>query len=361
MKLFSAIFFTTVLMADVPPGYYDGVEGLDGESLRLALHNIIDDHTSQSYSSLYGHFESTDAKSDGTVWDMYSDVPDGTPPYIYNFTSEDQCGNYSGEGDCFNREHSWPKSWFNEGMPMNTDLFHIYPTDGYVNGMRSNYAYGEVANATWTSQNGSRRGSMNSYNHTGTVFEPIDAYKGDFARTYFYMSTRYCTEDSGWDENDMVDGADLKEWAVHMLLDWHESDPVSQKETDRNDAVYDIQGNRNPLIDFPAWVECIWGECNLTVGSDLLPTRPLSIENFPNPFNPSTTISISVETHMGENDASLCIYDVKGQLLATLINGTIKPGKNEVRWDAVNFSSGVYFAVLQSGNDSISKKLIYLK
>ena len=262
IKLFSAFIFTTFLIADIPPGYYDDAQGLDGEPLRLALHNIIDDHIPQSYSSLYGHFQSTDAKSDGTVWDMYSDVPGGTPPYIYNFTSADQCGNYGGEGDCFNREHSWPKSWFNEGMPMNTDLFHIYPTDGYVNGMRSNHPYGEVESTTWTSQNGSQRGNMNSYNHNGTVFEPIDEYKGDFARTYFYMSTRYYTEDSGWDDNDMVNGSNLNDWAVDMLMDWHLQDSVSQKEIDRNNAVYAIQENRNPFIDHPEWVGCVWGECD---------------------------------------------------------------------------------------------------
>jgi endonuclease I len=267
IKLFSAFIFTTFLIADIPPGYYDDAQGLDGEPLRLALHNIIDDHIPQSYSSLYGHFQSTDAKSDGTVWDMYSDVPGGTPPYIYNFTSADQCGNYSGEGDCFNREHSWPKSWFNEGMPMNTDLFHIYATDGYVNGMRSNHPYGEVESTTWTSQNGSQRGNMNSYNHNGTVFEPIDEYKGDFARTYFYMSTRYYTEDSGWDDNDMVNGSNLNDWAVDMLMDWHLQDSVSQKEIDRNNAVYAIQENRNPFIDHPEWVGCVWGECDSGVGN----------------------------------------------------------------------------------------------
>ena len=267
IKLFSVFIFTTFLIADIPPGYYDDAQGLDGEPLRLALHNIIDDHIPQSYSSLYGHFQSTDAKSDGTVWDMYSDVPGGTPPYIYNFTSADQCGNYGGEGDCFNREHSWPKSWFNEGMPMNTDLFHIYPTDGYVNGMRSNHPYGEVESTTWISQNGSQRGNMNSYNHNGTVFEPIDEYKGDFARTYFYMSTRYYTEDSGWDDNDMVNGSNLNDWAVDMLMDWHLQDSVSQKEIDRNNTVYAIQENRNPFIDHPEWVGCVWGECDSGVGN----------------------------------------------------------------------------------------------
>jgi hypothetical protein len=108
---------------------------------------------------------------------------------------------------------------------------------------------------------------MNSYNHNGTVFEPIDEYKGDFARTYFYMSTRYYTEDSGWDDNDMVNGSNLNDWAVDMLMDWHLQDSVSQKELDRNDAVYAIQENRNPFIDHPEWVSCVWGECDSGTGN----------------------------------------------------------------------------------------------
>ncbi len=269
MKSFNFVFiFSVFLSGQVPSGYYDTADGLTGDDLRLALHEIIDDHNVQSYSSLWTHFQSTDRKSNNKVWDMYSDIPGGTPPYEYTFGS-DQCGNYSGEGDCYNREHSWPKSWFNNTSPINSDLFHLYPTDGYVNGMRSNYPFGEVSVANWTSENGSKRGTMDGYGFSGTVFEPIDAYKGDFARTYFYMSTRYYTEDSGWDNNDMVNGADLKDWAVDMLLDWHEADPVSEKETNRNNAVYDIQNNRNPFIDHPEWAECIWGECG--TGTENIP------------------------------------------------------------------------------------------
>ncbi|MBT3251587.1 MAG: endonuclease I [Candidatus Marinimicrobia bacterium] len=264
------IFFfilTAYSFAEIPDGYYDNAFGEEGEGLQSALHNIIDNHNVQSYGSLHGHYETTDDKPDGTVWDMYSDVPGGTPPYIYNFTSSDQCGNYGGEGDCYNREHSWPKSWFNDASPMKTDLFHVYPTDGYVNGMRGNYPYGEVGNASWTSQNGSKRGSCSFPGYSGTVFEPIDEYKGDLARTYFYMSTRYYNEDSSWDNNGMVNGADLLPWAVNLLISWHEADPVSLKEVDRNDAVYQIQNNRNPFIDHPEWVSCIWdGSCEQLPG-----------------------------------------------------------------------------------------------
>ena len=184
----------------------------------------------------------------------------GTPPYVYTYGSGDECGNYSGEGDCYNREHSWPKSWFGgEVMPMYSDLFHIYPTDGYVNGMRNNYPYGEVGQVQWSSQNGSKLGSCTWPGYSGTVFEPIDTYKGDFARSYFYMSVRYYTEDSGWPGSPMTTGSQLKSWALDMMIQWNDQDPVSQKEIDRNDAVYEIQDNRNPFIDHPEYADLIWG------------------------------------------------------------------------------------------------------
>jgi len=189
--------FISVAFAQIPQGYYDDAAGLEGTALRAALHNIIDDHNSIDYSDIYDILDQTDEKPNGKVWDMYSDVPGGTPPYEYTFF-EDECGNYSGEGSCYNKEHSWPKSWFGgEIYPMTSDLFHIVPTDGYTNGMRSNYPYGEVGAANWTSENGSKRGYCNYPGYSGIVFEPIDEYKGDFARNYFYMSTRYYGEDSG--------------------------------------------------------------------------------------------------------------------------------------------------------------------
>ncbi len=250
------------LWTQIPAGYYDNASGLTGPALQAALHDIIDGHYARTYTELWTDFQTTDVKPNGKVWDMYSDIPGQTPPYEYTFVTN-QCGNYSGEGSCYNREHSWPKSWFNEGDPMYTDLFHLVPTDGYVNGRRSNYPYGEVSSPSWTSLNGSKLGPNTYPGYSGTAFEPIDAYKGDFARNYFYMSTRYLNEDGGWDTNDMVSGSQLLEWAQNMLMEWHEADPVSNKELDRNDAVYRIQGNRNPYIDNPEYVALVWGGATL--------------------------------------------------------------------------------------------------
>lgn len=241
--------------AQAPAGYYDGAEGKRGAALKTALHRIISDHEQRSYSELWMDFLETDARSDGKVWDMYSSATDF-------YFQEDQCGNYKREGDCYNREHSMPKSWFNDAYPMYTDLFHLYPTDGYVNGMRGNYPFGETDRPTKTSSGGfSRLGPSSVSGYSGTVFEPNDEYKGDFARTYFYMVTAYEDRVSGWD-SDMLNRTAypaFAAWAVEMLLEWSREDPVSQKEVDRNDAVYRIQGNRNPFIDLRGLEEYVWG------------------------------------------------------------------------------------------------------
>lgn len=260
----SFLLFSGLLLGQIPTDYYSSAEGKSGYELKTALYQIIKDHNSQSYNSLWTHFQKTDKKSDNSVWDMYSDIPGGTPAYVYTFIS-DQCGNYSGEGSCYNREHSWPKSWFDDASPMYTDLFHLYPTDGYVNSKRSNFPFGEVDSPTWTSTNDSKVGSNSTEGYSSTVFEPIDEYKGDFARSYFYMATRYENVIGSWVSNlgasEILDGTSnhvFKDWQLNLLLKWHKQDPVSQKEISRNNEVYTIQKNRNPFIDHPEYASQIW-------------------------------------------------------------------------------------------------------
>lgn len=245
-------------VAQPPPGYYDGTFGLSGEPLREALRDIISNHSVQQYSALWGLMQSTDDRPDGYVWDIYSDVPGPNEPYLYTF-GVDQCGTYTGEGDCFNREHSFPLSWFNDLPPMNSDLFHIYPTDGWVNQKRGSFVYGEVTNPDWTSQNGSKVGPCVNQGCGGQdAFEPIDLYKGDLARSYFYMLTRYMDQTATW-PCPMLSGGEFSPWAHNMLYAWHNQDPVDSKEVGRNNAIYAVQQNRNPYIDNPQWVDAIWG------------------------------------------------------------------------------------------------------
>ena len=260
--LILTVFATAMLVAAIPSGYYDSASGLTGTSLRQELHNIIDNHTVKSYDYLWTAFATTDIRSSlgsDYIWCMYTEQ---------EFHHDEDQSSGTDVYDTYNREHSWPKSWANETSPHYTDLFHIYPTQAYSNSNRSNLPYGEVAlgQATYTSANGTKKGPARSgLGYTGTVFEPIDEYKGDFARTYFYISTRYYGEDGSWDDVEMADGCELKEWAVNMLIEWHEDDPVSTKETIRNDAVYVIQGNRNPFIDHPEYVDSIWGSSTASI------------------------------------------------------------------------------------------------
>ncbi|MEA2042776.1 MAG: endonuclease [Bacteroidota bacterium] len=273
--VFLAITFN--ISAQVPANYYDGISGT-GYTLKTNLYNLINGHTERTYDQLWTDMQSTDNdgvfENDNTVLDMYSENPTGADPYNYTWVS-DQCGTYSGEGSCYNREHSFPKSWFDDATPMYTDLFHLYPTDGYVNGQRSNLPFGENDGEDYLSNNGSKKGTCTYPGYTGTVFEPIDEFKGDFARSYFYMATRYENVISGWIGSDMLDGSSdqcFTTWAVNMLVEWHTNDPVSTKELNRNDAVYDIQGNANPYIDHPEWVDEIWGTPTINPQPDNYPT-----------------------------------------------------------------------------------------
>lgn len=247
-------------LAQAPAGYYQSAEGLTGNALKVALHEIIKGHHSISYSQIWNAYWSTDNKGNGVVWDMYSDIPGGTPPYSYQM-GVDQCdsgGCNNTEGTCYNREHSWPQSWFNKQSTPRTDLHHIFPTDCQVNHDRSDNPYGEVRSGT-TFRNGSKLGPCKTPGYTGTVFEPIDEYKGDFARAFFYMSVRYYGEDAAWKTTDMTNKSEIKPWALAMLLRWNKLDPVSQKEINRNNAIYDdYQFNRNPFVDHPEYADMIW-------------------------------------------------------------------------------------------------------
>ena len=262
---------TTNDPSGIPPGYYNAATGLNCGPLKTALANIISaNYVQLSYTpGVWNAFQTTDlhrndANTADIIWDMYSDNPAGAEPYTYTFGTN-QCGTYNSEADCYNREHSFPKSWFNDGYPMYSDINHLFPTDGYVNGRRGNQAYGEVSAPTWTSLNGSKLGPNTYPGFTGVVFEPRNEYKGDLARGQLYMVTRYENLVAGWqgfgNANDILNGTTypaLDAWYIKLMFKWHLNDPVSTKEINRNNAVYPLQGNRNPFIDHPEYVYQVW-------------------------------------------------------------------------------------------------------
>lgn len=249
--------------AAAPAGYYTNLNGKSGEDLKNAIHNLVRPHTKLSYSSLWNYFPQTDAYPNKVnnrllVWDMYSDNYNNRQYWYYG-------GTYG-----LNREHSVPKSWWNspsnvEAYEAGTDIMHLFPSDKYANSAKNNYPLGEVNTSSNVKfDNGvskvgypvSGQGGGNNY-----VFEPDDEYKGDFARVYFYMAT--CYQDYTWKYTYMFNNSSyltLNQWSRELLLRWHRNDPVSEKERNRNDAVYQIQGNRNPFVDDQTLAEYIWGD-----------------------------------------------------------------------------------------------------
>ncbi|PKP03362.1 MAG: hypothetical protein CVU11_08485, partial [Bacteroidetes bacterium HGW-Bacteroidetes-6] len=277
--LFSFCLAVQFSFAQIPAGYYDSATGT-GDVLRANLRDIITSgHVKLPYTStsfdVWDAYAVTDVRPvpDNTViWDMYSDIPSGSPVYTFTIFT-DQCGTASAEGDCYSREHQMPNSWWggldNASNPQYTDLHHVAPSDQYVNNRKSNYIVAETTAPTWTSTNGSRIGPCSLTGFTGTAFEPINEYKGDFARAYLYLATRYMDYLSVWrntytsyDSKYIIatTGGNYLQWYIDMLVRWHNQDPVSQKEIDRNNAIYynTPQHNRNPYIDHPEYVCLVW-------------------------------------------------------------------------------------------------------
>jgi len=234
--------------------YYKNADGYTGAALKTALGGIIESHTNVGYDGLYEGYKKTDTRADGYVRDWYSNSTN----YRHGV---DNKGNYSKEGDMYNREHTVPQSWFGSGV-IKSDIVQVVPTDGYVNNKRGNYPFGEVANITYQSANAySKLGSCKTSGYNGTVFEPNDEIKGDIARIYFYMVTCYESQAASWSHSVFSTAYNgFEKWALDMLMRWSQQDPVDDIETARNNAVYDVQNNRNPFVDYPGLEDYIWGD-----------------------------------------------------------------------------------------------------
>lgn len=356
-KLYSllALFSIALTFAQAPATYYNAANGQTGYQLKTALYNIIQSHTTISYSpGLWNLYTTSDRRADGKVWDIYSNCN-------FNFgtgTGGNQDQGSGGNTECqfFNKEHTFPKSWFNNtSSPMYSDAFHVMPTDKKVNSERSNYAYGIVGTAGYTSSNGTKRGNNVAPNAPSgmTVFEPIDEYKGDIARNYFYMATCYQNLIAGWKNNNpngalFLDGTSNKvfeQWALDMLYSWHVADPVSDKEIARNNAVYAVQRNRNPFIDHPEYVLAIWGQALSTAQFNALAT----VSVYPNPSN-NHRINIETEQVLDE----IQLININGQLMQQIK----KPNAQNNTYTLENLPSGFYFLKLSSESQSITKKVI---
>ncbi|MDY5982900.1 MAG: endonuclease [Anaeroplasma sp.] len=304
-------------VSSVASDYYAPITNTtNGSNLSSSLHTLITNtHTTKlSYANVWTAYKTTDTFP-GTpiIWDTYSE-------YLYTYGT-DQTGSsgYTGEGDNYNREHTVPQSWFGKASPMVADVFHILATDGKVNGMRSNYPYGEVDTSTYTSGNGGKLGSSKLSGYNGTVFEPIDEYKGDIARGYMYMAIRYSDQLSSWtvgEAQKIFTGSYpyLTSYAMDLFTKWSHLDPVSDKEIIRNDAIEDVQGNRNPFIDHPEWIDTIWTNSYKDTDSN----TKYSTQNVISAINTLTQSSSSEDVYRAY--AKYCRLNTKDKSLVTNVS-----------------------------------------
>ncbi|WP_299887620.1 endonuclease [uncultured Lacinutrix sp.] len=347
----SLILISTLALAQVPANYYNSANGLTGYSLKTELRNITTSgHTPRSYDQLFdgagisgsqGYIDThsdvsvssgQNYENDGSILDMYSENPEdndtnplnATPyndPYLYNHGLK-QCGNQSAEGDCYNREHLVPSSSWgsSESTPMFTDIHHVIPTDGRVNNFRGTLPFGKVVepNPTdFTSLNGSKRGPSDTVGFSGTMFEPIDEFKGDIARALLYFATRYQNNVDTYNF-DMFNGTEnqaFEDWAIAILLDWHNNvDPVDQRERERNDAAYNFQGNANPFVDHPEYANLIWNP----TPDNIDPTTPTNLIA----SNP-TASTVDLAWTASTDNIGVVTYDV-------YVNGTFYVTTNSI-------------------------------
>ena len=335
--LFFSLLIPISFLSQIPAGYYDGTQNLSGYSLKTKLHDIISKkNINWHYGDLQAFYNQTDldryydhdASNTSILLDIYSEIPTG--PDVYEYSTANMTGSANAEGQGWNREHMMPQSSFNSNYPMYSDLFFVVPTDARINQLRSNYPYGMAGTTNfYTFTNGSkinRNGTPNS-GYTGRVYEPINEFKGDIARSLLYFAVRYEGElnsfnfyngTSAANDTSPLDGTEEKafeNWYIAMLLQWHNQDPVSQREIDRNNAVYSIQKNRNPFIDHPEWVNTIWNQ----TPDGIIPQPPLNL-------NVSQNSAYFVNLNWdASTESDVLGYKVfqNGNLVATTSNTTI--------------------------------------
>ena len=248
--------------------YYSSIDPTaTDDALKSQLHAVISNKVTLAYDDVWAAFASVDKHLAGYPCDPTdpSKIPDIYSGYCWapvkGLPSGGECGSDSAtkEGMCFNREHSWPNSWFGGNISdAYTDLFLLFPSDGFVNNRRSNMPVGNVdpGAITYKSTNGCLIGTClgTAPDYVGQCFELPDTLKGDIARAYLYISVAYLDKFTCCEEP-AVSKWVIKPWLETILRQWHAMDPVDDTERGRNDAIFnEFQKNRNPFIDHPEWV-----------------------------------------------------------------------------------------------------------
>ncbi len=320
--------------------YYDSVEDLSGMPLYYALQDLIDTNTYSSYNGAKDFLFQELDNDNGTVTCVYTGE-------TYSINSS-----YNGQSNP-NTEHTYAQSWFDPATSVKkADLHHLFITTMQVNSSRGNLPFGNVASIAasdvyysctpWQSYRG--RDSWQK-----SVFQVNPYFRGNTARAILYFHTRY--------------GDSLSQGGVDMLdtmIEWHYEDPPDAQERTRNDMLYSFQGNRNPFVDRPEFVNRIWNPSSSEDPSmDMIPA--LRIDNvYPNPFHDRMTVAIDAKAGDSYNAA---IYNLKGQLIYST---TLEGKQRDFCWDGRDSSgnqmpSGLYFIRVSGNNSRDSAKVLYTK
>ncbi len=350
--------------AEIPLGYYDSVNTDNAASLRSTLHEIIDDHQRFPYTS-----SSTD------TWDIL-EIADENPDdanSIIDIYKNESYPKQGGGNSFYNREHSWPKSYgFPDDGSTNypyTDTHHLFLSDSGYNSSRSNLPYANcdsscTENATVFNNGRGGSGGDDSNWRTGSSsagsWEAWGGRKGDVARALMYMAIRYeggVHGITGFSEPDLIltDDRTLIETSsigsnstvaymglLSTLIEWHKADPVDDFERRHTDGVYDFQGNRNPFIDHPEFVACVF-ENSCDGATDV--EAPLAPNNLFGTGGPGlVTLSWDANT-----EADLIGYDVYRSQTSggtyTKLNTSVVSSNNYVDENLTPFTTYYYVIV----------------
>lgn len=229
-------------LSGAPANYYAAAQGKTGVALIAALQGIVSKHKNLGYTGardvMFGTLD------DPTDTDTVACVYTG-----FTVTGVRNSATAYKDGQGLNTEHTWPQS-LGATAAAKSDLHHLFPTEVKTNGARSSHPFGEVRNATHyfpRLEVGASKSKLGTNSSGKLVFEPRDEHKGNVARAIFYFYTVYGFNGSANLENFRIEH--------DTLLKWHQLDPVDDAERRRNDGIYAAQGNRNPYIDHPEYVQ----------------------------------------------------------------------------------------------------------
>ncbi|MFN1834902.1 endonuclease [Balneola sp. MJW-20] len=359
MKKLTALILVTIFTLGVLRAQDDSIAAeLDGQQLITFLQDNYSVSTSLSYNGARDYmFQDFDTLNGGVrgVYSGYTYTYSGSPDRI------------EAQENGFNTEHTWPQSFFDQDLPMRSDIHHLFITRVDVNGARSNFRFDEIPDqqtSTWyrldQNQSSIPTSNIDEYSEllSNTSFEPREDFKGNIARAIYYFWTVY--QDDPSITGDATNNAAFFEEMKPVLLEWHDMDPVDQREVERSLDIEGVQGNRNPFIHDTTLVRrAYYGASGVSIEEpDALPSGIRLDQNYPNPFNPVTNIPFSLDQ---SRKVSLKVYSRNGKLVQTITEQSYPAGNHTVRFDASGLSSGVYYYILKAGSQQILKKMTLIK